>query len=166
MSVTPEDRETIRKLQEELAARRKQREENERKKKMSMEDHAGKIIGGIAVLFVGGIVAGLVGCPAYNVYTSEKAGEAAYKKAEQDRKIKVLEAEAKLQSAKLDAQSEVERAKGVAEANRIVGDGLKGNEDYLRYLWIDKVAASAGHEVIYVPTEASIPILEAGKAGK
>ena len=34
------------------------------------------------------------------------------------------------------AQAEIERAKGVAEANRIIGDSLKGNESYLRYLWI------------------------------
>lgn len=158
--MTPKDREVLERFRRDIREHRKRKEE----KKMSIEDHIGKIAGGVALLLVGTITAGMVGCPAYNVYTSEKAGEAAYKKAEQDRKIKVLEAEAKLQSAKLDAQSEVERAKGVAEANRIVGDGLKGNEDYLRYLWIDKVAASAGHEVIYVPTEASIPILEAGKA--
>lgn len=35
------------------------------------------------------------------------------------------------------------------------------NEGYLRYLWIDKLGA--GNQVIYVPTEAGLPILEAGK---
>lgn len=114
------------------------------------------------VLFVCVLAAGaLVGCPEYNVWQKTKEGEAEYQKAEQNRKITVLEAQALMDSAHLKAQAEIERAKGVAEANRIVSDGLKGHEEYLRYLWIDKVAANASHEVIYVPTEANLPILEA-----
>jgi hypothetical protein len=54
------------------------------------------------------------------------------------------------------------KAEGVAKANKIIGDSLKGNESYLRYLWIEKMTET-GKEVIYVPTEAGLPILEAGK---
>lgn len=107
------------------------------------------------------IVLGMWGCPQYHVYEQEKAGEAEYQRAEQNRKVKVLEAQAKLESAKLDAQAEIERAKGVAGANKIIADGLKGNDEYLRYLWIDKVAGTTNREVVYVPTEANLPILEA-----
>jgi regulator of protease activity HflC (stomatin/prohibitin superfamily) len=66
------------------------------------------------------------------------------------------------EAAKHLAQAEIARAKGVAEANRIIGDSLKGNEDYLRYLWIHNLAEAEklGAEVIYVPTEANLPILE------
>lgn len=60
------------------------------------------------------------------------------------------------------AQAEIERAKGVAEANKIIGDSLKGNEAYLRYLWIHSLE-NTQNSVIYVPTEANLPILEAGK---
>lgn len=120
------------------------------------------IVSVIAMLIVIGL--GMAGCPAYNVYVREKEGEGAFKKAEQDRRIKVLEAQAELESAKLKAQSEIERAKGVREANAIVADGLKGHEEYLRYLWIEKVAGNASKELIYVPTEAGLPILEAGRA--
>ena len=67
----------------------------------------------------------------------------------------------KLEAAKLKAQSEIERAKGVAEANKIIGNSLKGNESYLRYLWIQNI--DNPNETIYVPTEAGLPILEAGK---
>lgn len=109
------------------------------------------------------VAAGMYGCPRYSVWQQGLRGEAELKRAEQNRKVKVYEAEAKLQAAKLDAQAEVERAKGVAEANKIVADGLRGHDEYLRYLWIDKVAAGAQREVIYVPTEAALPILEAGK---
>ncbi|HSX22859.1 MAG TPA: hypothetical protein VLE97_08820 [Gaiellaceae bacterium] len=108
------------------------------------------------------IVLGMWGCPQYNVYQQEKAGEAEFKKAEQNRRVKVLEAQAKLDSAKLEAAAEIERAKGIAGANKIIADGLKGNDDYLRYLWIDKVAGgNVSREVVYVPTEANLPILEA-----
>ena len=58
--------------------------------------------------------------------------------------------------------TEVERAKGVAEANRIVADGLGGPEGYLRYLYIEHLAQSQG-QIIYVPTEGGLPILEAGR---
>jgi hypothetical protein len=112
----------------------------------------------VAVLIT---AATLAGCPIYNVWSAEKTGEATYARAERDRQVKVLEAQAKLDSAKLEAQAEIERAKGVAGANAIIADGLKGNEDYLRYLWIDKVAGNTQREVIYVPTEANLPILEA-----
>ena len=76
-----------------------------------------------------------------------------------------IEAEAKLESAKLLAQAEVERAKGVAEANRIVADGLGGPEGYLRYLYIENLSASQG-QIIYVPTEGGLPILEAGRRSR
>ena len=115
-----------------------------------------------AVLVIGVLTAlGMWGCPAYHVYEQEKSGEAEYKRAEQNRRVKVLEAQAKLEAAKLEAEAEVERAKGIAGANKIIADGLKGNDEYLRYLWIDKDAGSTNREIVYVPTEANLPILEA-----
>jgi len=70
-----------------------------------------------------------------------------------------------MESAKSLAQAEVERAKGVAEANEIIGESLKGNESYLHYLWIMGLQDGSS-EVIYIPTEANMPILEAGRFGK
>ena len=116
---------------------------------------------------VGLVVAGgMLGCPHYEVWQQGLKGRAELNRADANRKIKVYEAQAKLESSKLDAQSEIERAKGVAEANRIVADGLKGHSEYLQYLWIDKVAAGANREIVYVPTEAGVPILEAGRVGR
>lgn len=104
------------------------------------------------------------GCPRYNVWEQGLAGQAALRRAEQDRQIAVQEAHAKMESAQLLAQAEVERAKGVAAANKIIGDSLKQNEDYLRYLWITDVAGGdKSKTVVYIPTEANLPILEAGK---
>lgn len=102
--------------------------------------------------------------PLYKVWEQRLAGEAELGRAEQNRKIAIQEAEAKRDAAKFLAEAEVERAKGVAEANKIIGEGLKGHSEYLRYLWImsmEHVANSVnGSTVVYVPTEATIPILE------
>lgn len=93
-------------------------------------------------------------------------GEADLAKAENSKKVQIEDAKGQLEAAKLLSLAEIERAKGVAEANRIIGQSLRGNEAYLRYLWITNLEKAEGGEntsVIYVPTEAGLPILEAGK---
>ena len=111
------------------------------------------------------IAAGMYGCPQYAVWEQGLRGQAELRRAEQSRQIAVQEAQAKKDSASLLADAEVARAKGVAEANKIVGNGLKGHDEYLKYLWImalEHVASSPnGSTVVYVPTEANIPITEA-----
>lgn len=103
-------------------------------------------------------------CPPYNVYVARMQGAAQLAQAQQNRQIAVQEAQAKLESAKLLAQAEIERAKGVDGANHIIAGGLKGNDEYLRYLWITDVAGKdVAKEVIYIPTEANIPIMERRK---
>ena len=89
-----------------------------------------------------------------------QAGKAELAQAEQNRQIAILEATAKKEAAIQLAQAEIERAKGVAESNRIIGEGLKGNEEYLRYLWIQTLNDD-NNKVIYIPTEANLPITEA-----
>lgn len=120
-------------------------------------------VGGLAFTLF--ITALLVGCPLYRVYDREMTGRAELAQASSNRQIRTLEAMAQQEAAKHLAQAEIERARGVAEANRIIGESLKGNEDYLRYLWIHnlEVAQGAGTQVIYVPTEANLPILEASR---
>jgi len=77
-------------------------------------------------------------------------------KAEQE----ALQKEFELQKAKKDAEIEVAKAGGIAKANQIIGESLKDNESYLRYLWIHSLKETK-NQVIYVPTEAGLPILEA-----
>lgn len=121
------------------------------------------VILGIIVLMVI-VTVSMVGCPQYAVYQQRLTGEAELARAQQNRMIAVQEAQAKMDAAKLLAQAEVERARGVAQANQIIAGSLKGNDEYLHYLWITDVATNQkGNTVIYVPTEAQIPILEAGK---
>ena len=78
----------------------------------------------------------------------------------------MLEAQAALDSAKLTAAAEIERAKGANEANRIMAEALGGPEAYLRWSYINMLQETAGKEgrqTIYIPTEAGMPILEAGQ---
>ena len=118
-------------------------------------------VGGLMLL--GGAVGGCSYVyPKYRVWAAEQEGLAELAQADGNRKIAVLEAQAQLESAKALADAEIERAKGVAEANRIIGESLKNNESYLRYLWIQNLE-SGSNSVVYVPTEAGLPILEAGK---
>ncbi|MBX9576742.1 MAG: hypothetical protein K2X07_14030 [Caulobacteraceae bacterium] len=120
----------------------------------------------VGVLIV--VVGVLVGLPTYNVYRKQMAGKAAYEQAVQDRRIRVLEAQAALDSARLTAQAEVERARGTNEANRIMAQSLGGPENYLRWAYIDMLKETADQQdrqIIYIPTEAGMPILEAGQRG-
>lgn len=124
-----------------------------------------RLAGAIAILLIVVVGGGLGSCAAYNsvrVWNAETAGEAELAQATQNRKIKVLEAQAKMDSASLEANAEIARARGLAEANRIVADSLGGPEGYLRYLYIQNLEQSKG-QIIYVPTEGGLPILEAGR---
>lgn len=124
-----------------------------------------KIIVRIAGVFAFLLFGVMWGYPQYNVWQKELAGKALLKEAEWSRQIAIKEAEAKKESAKALAEAEIERARGVAEANKIIGASLKGNESYLRYLWIQGLQDGSS-EIIYVPTEANLPILEATRLQK
>ncbi len=131
------------------------------------------MVGVITCIISGGFMAG---CPKYNVWQQGLKGRAELKRAEQNRLIKIEEAKAKLESAdklgKTDekraeyfAKAEIIRARGVAKANEIIGESLRENEAYLRYLWIQGLQDGSS-EVIYIPTEANLPILEAARKMK
>jgi hypothetical protein len=128
---------------------------------MFQKDKENLVITLFVFIILAVIAAGVAwGVPQYNVWRLELRGKAHLREAEWDRQIAVEEAQAKLESASLLAESEVERAKGVAEANKIIGESLAGNEAYLRYLWIQGLQDGSS-EIIYIPTEANLPILEA-----
>jgi regulator of protease activity HflC (stomatin/prohibitin superfamily) len=64
-----------------------------------------------------------------------------------------------LQQAKKDAEIEVARARGAAQAQEIVRSTL--SDSYLQYLWIKTL--SENPNVIYVATEANLPIFKPTK---
>lgn len=117
------------------------------------------VIGLIIVIVVAVIC--MIGCPTYSVYTAKKEGEAVLAHAQSSREVQVAEAKAKMEASSLLAQADTVRAHGVARSNAIIGESLKNNEAYLHWLWIDNIEKNP-QAVIYVPTEANMPILEAG----
>ena len=105
----------------------------------------------------------LAGCPFYNVWSAKMVGEAELAQANQSSQIMIAQSRAKAEAAHYEAEAEIARAQGVAQANKIIGDSLKDNEAYLRYLWIQNLENSKDRTIVYVPTEANLPILEAGR---
>jgi len=115
----------------------------------------------IAWLFLAFVTFGLWGCPTYRVWQQEMEGKAEFAKAEQNRRIRIEEARANLEAEKLNAEAEVERAKGAAQAIKIENGSLTSK--YIQYLWVRQQSTLNDKTVIYIPTEGNLPILEAGK---
>ena len=113
----------------------------------------------VAIMLLVGLLMWVM--PIYNVWEQEQAGKAEYAKAEQNRRIKIEEAKANLEAEKLNAQAEVERAKGAAEAIKIENGSI--TPAYIQYLWVRQQNANTNNKIIYIPTEAGLPVLEAGR---
>lgn len=115
-----------------------------------------KIVIGLLLL----LVLGMWGCPQYNVYSARKEGEAQLAHAQASKEVAVAEAKAKMESSNYLQMADTIRAHGVARTNQIIGNSLKNNKEYLQWLWIDQIEKA---NVIYIPTEANLPILEANR---
>lgn len=115
------------------------------------------------VLFVIAVL--MYGLPRYNVWQQEMAGKAEMAKAEQNRRILVEEAKARLEAEKLNAAAEIERAKGMAEAMRVENGTL--SPTYNQYLFIrtlEKLADKGSlPQIIYIPTQGLTPVMDLTK---
>jgi len=104
----------------------------------------------------------MIGLPVYNVWQQEMAGKAEMAKAEQNRKILIEEAKARLEAEKLNAQAEVERARGMAEAMKLENGTL--NTTYNQYLFIRTLEKLADKgdlpQIIYMPSEGLVPVMD------
>lgn len=98
--------------------------------------------------------------PEYTRYQNIKSAENELAAQQYLKQVVIATAEAKNESAKYEAEAEVTRAEGVAKANKIIGDSLTNNEAYLRYLFVNNLEHTQ-NQIIYIPTEANLPILEA-----
>lgn len=135
---------------------------------MSYKDEditTGKLIS-ISTIFtislIGIIILSMWGCPKYSVYSAQKEGEAVLAHSKSSKEVAVNEAKAKMEAATLLAQADTIRAHGIARSNQIIGQSL--TEAYLHWFWIDNIDKS--NNVIYVPTESNMPIMEAGRTIK
>jgi predicted negative regulator of RcsB-dependent stress response len=114
-----------------------------------------------ALMIIGIIVALMFGWQWFKVYSREQTGKAQLAEATFSKQIKFEEAKANLESQKLNAQAEVERAKGAAQAIEIESGKL--SENYIRYLWVQQQDNLNDKTVIYIPTEAGLPMLESNR---
>lgn len=128
----------------------------------------------VVLLIASLVTLSMWGMPKYRIYKQDLQGQANLRQQEWEKKILIegaraqneaatLNAEARIKQATAENEAEVIRARGTAEANSIIGDSLKDNEGYLRYLYIEMLRENEGQQTIYVPTEAGLPILEAGR---
>jgi len=129
------------------------------------KDEIREVFSAIALIVI--VIAAVIGMPMYlypkyEIYRQRSAGEATLAHSQSAKEVAVSEARAKMEAAEFLSKAEIIRAEGVAKANKIIGDSLKENEAYLRYLWIQTLETT-NPTVVYVPTEAGLPILEAGK---
>jgi hypothetical protein len=114
-----------------------------------------------AWIFIIVVLGGMWGCPTYNVWQQEMSGKAEFAKAEQNRRIKIEEAKANLEAEKLNAESEIVRAQGAAEAIKIENGSL--TPTYIQYLWVRQQSNLNDKTVVYIPTETNLPLLEANR---
>lgn len=133
--------------------------EQQKEKRLTLQwSVLGSIMGLMLVILV------MYGCPKYNVYKQRMEGQAQLAHAQSSKEVAVAEAKAKMESSALLAQADTIRAHGIAKSNEIIGNSLKNNKAYLNWLWIDNLKDN--ENVIYIPTESNLPILEAGRGAK
>ena len=110
---------------------------------------------GVVVVF-GLILVLMFGLPVYGVWQQGLSGKANFAKAEQTRKILIEQARAEKDSASLRA-----------EAIEIIGAAAQKYPEYRTQEFMGAFAEAlqngAIDQIIYVPTEANIPVMEAGR---
>lgn len=119
------------------------------------------------ILFIVGVVWGLNALGSiYGVWSAHKRGQADLARAHNDQQIQVAAAQGRLNAAQLNKQAEIVDAEAVAKSVEIIGKALHENTGYLQWKWIHMMENRDSGDTIYVPTEAGLPILEAGKRSK
>ena len=107
---------------------------------------------------LGLIIFALWGLPKWGVYRANLAGQAALQEAESARRITVVQAEAERDAATMQKQRDIIRAEGIAASNKIIANSI--TPQYIEWLWVEALKDTK-NQVIYVPTEANLPLLEA-----
>ena len=117
------------------------------------------------ILFAILAIIGIMFCyQQFKVYSKEQTGKATLAEATFSKQVQLEQAKANLEAQKLNSQAEVERAKGAAQAIEIESGKL--TENYIRYLWVQQQDNLNDKTVIYIPTEAGLPITESGRVQK
>jgi hypothetical protein len=116
------------------------------------------------VLGVAALIAwSLFGLPTWRVWAQRKQGEADLQQAHKEQQIQVSKAQGRLDAASINKQAAIIEAEAVSAQIEKIGQTLTKHDLYLKWQWIKMMEERPESSVIYVPTEANLPILEAGK---
>ena len=108
----------------------------------------------------------LVGYPHWRVWSSHQRGLADLQQAKNEQQIQIAQAQSRLDAAELNKKAAIIEAEAVSEQIKAIGGELTEHDLYLKWQWIKMMEDrpdEGDHSVIYVPTEANIPILEASR---
>lgn len=108
----------------------------------------------------------LWGYPVWKVWASGKSGEADLQQAHREQQVQVAKAQGRLDAARLNKEAAIVEAEAVSAQIEKIGAQLTQHDLYLKWQWIKMMEERPDSSVIYVPTEANMPILEAGKRGQ
>jgi hypothetical protein len=114
----------------------------------------------ITAVVVGGIIALIVLCFVLWLAIALIGPQLRLYRANTEKQAAVAEARARADAAVYLKDAEVTRAEGVAEANEIIAESI--TDEYVRWLYVDQLDQVQG-QIIYIPTEGGIPILEANR---
>ena len=102
--------------------------------------------------------------PRWQVWASHQKGLADLAQANNEQQIQIAKAKARLDAAQLNKQAAIVEAEAVAAQIEAIGSQLTEHGLYLRWQWIKMMEDSTSDlNTIYVPTEANLPVLEAGR---
>lgn len=105
----------------------------------------------------------LVGYPKWNVWASHQQGLADLQQAKNEQQIQIAQAQSRFDAADINKKAAVIEAEAVALQIKAIGAELTEHDLYLKWQWIKMMEERPKNSVIYVPTEAGLPILEAGR---
>jgi len=121
----------------------------------------------VVVIVVLNMIWGLGIGPRWKVWAAHQEGLADLAKANNEQQIQIAKAKARLDAATLNKQAAIVEAEAVAAQIEAIGSQLTEHDLYLRWQWIKMMEdGNSGAKVIYVPTEANLPILEASRLKK
>lgn len=122
----------------------------------------GNIIFVIALFIAWGFIWTLLVGPRWEVWRAHQDGLADLAQAKNEQQIQIAKAQSRLDAAAINKKAAIVEAEAVAAQIAAIGSQLTEHDLYLRWQWIKMMEdGNSGAKVIYVPTEANLPILEA-----
>lgn len=123
---------------------------------LSVKITVGAVIGIFLLITLNNIIS-----PRLNLYKANTEKQAVIAEQKAQSEAAEFAARSAVTQAEAKAEAMIIEAKALAESQAIIAETL--TPEYIRYLYV-KAIENNPNQVIYVPTEAGMPILESGRA--